>query len=330
MTTTEQAIEVLLATGKHRVIRLLGERELHKGEQRQVTCVIVDSEATSADPLTACPVELGMLKVAFNPGDLSSIVATDSLSMLNDPGVPSEPGAEAVHGITAEQLAGQHFDLDAIAQFLVGVDFIIAHNAGYDRPVLTRSIPFLADFQWACSMSEIDWKGLGISSRSLDYLAYKAGFYFSAHRAVADCEALLEVLSFPFADTGPSIFRLNETRAGKTWTLLCTGAKFELREAMKQRRYRWNPGDTGDVPEKCWTTPELKTRRELLAEMIWISENIFTGADANISAICLDSKTRYAEGGRRAAFTQKRTLNIHQTITKIQSMNADQQSSAAG
>lgn len=334
MTTPEQiqsAIKLLEDVGQYRIIKALPKPAYQRdpnvrdpnASRPPVVCVIVDSEATSSDPASAIPIELGMLKVGFDPGDPASIVALDSLEMLNDPGIASTEGAQAAHGIAPEELVGKSFDQERVAQFLQGVDYVIAHNARYDRPVLSRAIPVFDEMRWQCSMKEVDWAGLGISSRALDYLIYKAGYFHAGHRALADCEALLAVLSHQFLEGISPLQSMHEGLADKAWILLCVGAPFETKDAMKQRGYRWNPGDTpGDVPVKCWSTPEIIGKPALLDELAWLeSEGYKRRAGAAVMAIPMTAATRYSEGARLKAYTSsgKREVVLRASIAKLTS-----------
>lgn len=316
----EAAAKLLAASKEYRVIKAIMPPEYLGNETRDVVCVLADCEATSRDPLTAHPIELGMLKIGFNHNEPGSLIVMDCLEMLNDPGVPSEPGAEAVHGISQEELNGQKFDLQKINEFLSGVHYVIAHNAAYDRPVLSRAIPELAGFRWLCSMKDVDWASLGISSRALDYLIYKAGYFHEAHRALADCIALNAVLSHPFLDGIAPLFAMCEAGEDIAWTILCTGAPFDAKDIMKQRGYRWNPGDaTGDIPIKCWMTPELIGKQAMLDEFLWLQANVYRNQEsATVVVIPMDSNIRYSERAKKSAYVAKSTVGIARAIAKLE------------
>lgn len=314
-----QAVDLLERSNQFRVIKAVADPQYKPNEKRPVTCAIVDCEATSNVVATAIPIELGMMKVGFDPSDLSSIVSIDKLSMLNDPLIPSEPGALAVHGISDAELKGQRFDQARIASFLTGVDFIIAHNASYDRPVLSRSIPLFNDMQWMCSMKDVDWAGMGISSRALDYLLYRAGFFHEAHRALADCVALHAVVTHRYLDGIPPLFAMNESRNDMNWIILCDGAPFEAKDAMKSRGYRWNPGDVeGEIPTKCWTTPELTGKPALLNELEWLMAEVYKNRPtASLTAMPIDSLIRYSEGSRLKSFNKKTLIGLEASIASL-------------
>lgn len=315
----QAAVELLESTDQFRILKAINPPQYHPDRAFPVTCVIVDSEATSSDPATARAIELGMIKVGFDPLDPSRFTAIDSFSMLNDPGVPSVPGAQAVHGISDDELAGHKFDQDEISEFLNGVDFVIAHNSAYDRPVLSRDVPALASMPWMCSMKQIPWAELKVSSRALDYLVFRAGFFHLGHRALADCEALFAVLCHRFADGITPLQFLAEAREDQSWIILCEGAPFDAKDAMKDRGYRWNPGDRpGDIPVKCWSTPELDMDSKLLVELTWLFDEIYSKNEkVHLSFLPMNSSIRYSQDDRLVAFTKRQKLSLAGSVEQM-------------
>jgi DNA polymerase-3 subunit epsilon len=103
-------------------------------------------------------------------------------------------------------LTGCRLDEDRIAALLEGDPLVIAHHTRFDRPFVEARLPHLSELGWACSMSDIDWKREGIGSCKLDYIAGHMGWFFDAHRAEADCQALLAVLDRPLPRSGRTGF----------------------------------------------------------------------------------------------------------------------------
>src|SRR3546814_18207853 len=69
-------------------------------------------------------------------------------------------------GSTSDMVAGKTIDFVAAAQ-VAGDSLIVAHNAGFDRRVVERFCPQLANNRWACSFSEIPWTAHGFESAKL-------------------------------------------------------------------------------------------------------------------------------------------------------------------
>ena len=73
-----------------------------------------------------------------------------------------------------------------------------------------------------------------------------AGFFHQAHRAVDDCHALLEILSFELPTTGTSALAVLLERARKkTMRLWAEQSPFDLKDTLKRRGYRWCDGSDG-------------------------------------------------------------------------------------
>ena len=60
----------------------------------------------------------------------------------------------------------------------------------------------VAGKSWASSRCDVSWCKEGFDDVKLRYLAMLSGLYYNAHRAVADCEAAIELLSRPLPVAG--------------------------------------------------------------------------------------------------------------------------------
>lgn len=334
----EDAVALVSSSDQFKVLSLLKKPELiekggdWKKSDNQIICVIADCEATSADPATAAPIELGMLKIVFsitgskndNDHDDGSIEfeLIDSISILNDPGIASEPGAFAAHGISQEEIAGHSFDQAKINEFLEGVEFVIAHNARYDRPVLSRHIPKLAEMPWSCTFKEIPWGEMGISARSLEHLLFKAGHFHSGHRALEDCYALLKVVTHPYLGECAPLVALNHFRSLSTWVILCDNAPFDKKDLMRVRGYKWNAGD-GSIPYKVWSSPEISGDADLLTEFLWLTQNVYPSDAAKITSIPVDASIRYADNQASQSYAKRRSFTIASAVAKLRTNLAD-------
>lgn len=286
-----QALGILTASGQFKTLRIVQPPHYlgnftGKSKEHDIVAV-VDCEATSGDPETACPIELGATKLAVHRASGKVVAYLESLSMLEDPGVPSLPGAQAVHGIAPEALAGKKFDSEAVQKFLWGVDYVVAHNAGYDRPVLSRRFPVFDALRWVCSMREVNWAGRGCSSRALEYLLFKACLTHNAHRALADAEALAALLSYEFPATGTNgpgaahnanaFMELGAMAYSHGYQVIAVGAEFDAKDIMKARGYRWNSGDgtDGTFKAKAWSSPVVYSEQDLDTEIKWLAANAY-------------------------------------------------------
>lgn len=169
-------------------------RELKPDERTGFAC-IVDVETTGLS-YTDEAIELGMLLFAFDRTTGAVLGIVDEYVGLREPTVPISPGAQAVHGISLEQLRGQRLDFDRVESLLTQADVIIAHNVAFDRRFLTRLSDTAAEKPWLCSMAGVDWRTKGSRSRKLqDLLAMYRITTPNAHRALDDVYGVLYLLA---------------------------------------------------------------------------------------------------------------------------------------
>ena len=156
--------------------------------------LIVDIETTGLDPVGDRIIELACLPFHFSSeGVLYDVLP--GYAGFEDPGQPLHEEVIRLTGITDDQLRGQKLDDQIVTSLATPANLIIAHNAAFDRCFLERRFPLFVDKPWACSMGQVPWAEEGLGSAKLDYLLGRLGFFFDDHRAMADCRAVLHLLS---------------------------------------------------------------------------------------------------------------------------------------
>lgn len=167
----------------------------------------VDVETTGLDPDTDEVVEFAISLFAFQPHSGEIVGIVDQYSGLRDPGRPIPSRASAIHGIGDADVKGKRLN-DRLIRALVGQsEFLIAHNASFDRPFVERLYPEARDKIWLCSMNGVPWKRLGFPSKGLQNLLKAHGINPGrAHRGLDDVEAALALLSTTARD-GTQYFR---------------------------------------------------------------------------------------------------------------------------
>ena len=232
--------------------------------------LVVDVESTGLDTQADKIIELGMVRGQYSPsqGRITSI--SGALSRFEDPGVPISEEITQITGITDEDVAGQAFDEQEVAQWFAGDPLVIAHNASFDRPMMDRRFPAFAKAGWGCTVSEIDWKALGYEARKLEYLLFKHGYFYEGHRAAIDCLATAWLLH-----VNPDAFgHLLASVRQPTITIKAFGAPFDVKDTLKARGYRWHGGDAGS--NKCWWTTVAE--KDLDAEQAFLDATYHNGA----------------------------------------------------
>lgn len=319
----QAAVELLETTGRYRLLQHVPTPIYNPNGHLpgHIRLAVVDCEATDGDPQTAHPIELGIVKVAVDLESGTLLGFIDSLSQLEAPSVPIQPAAQATHQIAHEELAGKRFDDQAVESFLSDVDLVVAHNAGFDRPVLARRLPVFDRMAWACTMRDVDWHSRGCSSRALEYLLFKAGMFHNGHRAMADCEATAALLGHTqglgHADN-PSHTVLQELLKNaytSPFHILAVGSDFDAKDRLKQRDYQWNAGDgrDGRFPVKCWSSPSLADEHALQDELRWLASNAYQpGAlqRSEVIVVSTSALTRYSEQAARLAMASAIRINL--------------------
>ena len=250
--------------------------------------VLLDTETTGLDQSKEKIIELAMVVV-----DVCTVTGLPCgpvtvFDEFDDPGKPISSEIEQLTGISNDMVKGQRLNEARIAELLEGVDVVVAHNAGFDRPFVEARVSGFETLPWACSVSDIDWKAAGQSSAKLEILALRLGWFYDAHRAEADCHALLKVLcSEPIEGQGTGLARLITAASQIAYRLQATGAPFETKDLLKARGYRWNN------EQRVWGT-RLSGEDALQTELAWLQTNVYKGRNARVQVETLKAHTLYS------------------------------------
>lgn len=156
----------------------------------------IDVETTGLDPKKDEVIELCLILFSFNRETYEIIEIMDTYSGLREPFIPIKRAATKVHGITKKSIRGMCLDHDRIEAMLEKTEFLVAHNANFDRGFVEPLFPVSSAKPWFCSMNGIDWGNKGCASKGLQNLLKDHGIEVSqAHRATDDAKAAVELLS---------------------------------------------------------------------------------------------------------------------------------------
>lgn len=253
-----------------------------------LTLVVLDTETTGLNSSRDRIIELAMLRVRVDRATGLPVGSVEVYDGLEDPGQPISAEVQALTGITDEMVSGQHLDEARIASLLSGVDLVIAHNAGFDRPFCEARFAGFVDVDWACSFADIDWKREGRSSAKLEQLAQAEGWFYDAHRAEMDCHALLAILCRPLATDGATAMtRLLRARTAPSYLLQASQAPFEAKDVLKSRAYRWN------AEQRVWAI-RLADEEALALECDWLKASVYGGRSARVQVEKLDARVKYS------------------------------------
>lgn len=295
--TPEQMAQQLDQHPDYRVLRRLvpvldhgqAPADAAAGVQR---VLVLDTETTGLSHASDKIIELAMLLVQVDAATGQPFGPVETFEGFEDPGMPIPEVAKQVTGITDEMVRGQRLD-DAQVQALIDrADLVVAHNAGFDRPFVEARFPCFAHKPWACSFADIDWKALGAESAKLSALAQDQGWFYDAHRALVDCQALLQVLGQRVGNDGGDgpvngLQRLMAAVARPSFKLRATGSPFDSKDKLKARGYRWD----GDA--KVWFC-SLGSEAALESELAWLQAEVYGGRRAQVDVEALDALKRFS------------------------------------
>ncbi|NDA90369.1 MAG: 3'-5' exonuclease [Alphaproteobacteria bacterium] len=201
-------------------------------------------------------------------------------------------------GINDDMVRGHKIEENAVADYMQGVDLIIAHNAQFDRTFLETTFPSLPAKAWGCLMYDVDWDKEGISSRKLEYIAYKFGFFHEGHRAINDCLAGVHLLAQKLPNSQvPVLKELLVQSAAIRFKLYTVNSPYDSKELLKSRGYRWSMNQNDKY--RAWSI-EL-TEDKVAEEINYLRSNIYNTSSINIPVQILDAYNRFSSTNNKSS-----------------------------
>jgi len=204
--------------------------------------------------------ELALRRFVYNKVTNQLVAPLDCYNELNEPTDLSllTQEIQEITGITPEKLKGKKIDFNEVKALIDSCDFLIAHNADFDKDKVLRYLPNLKK-KWLCSFKLLDWKKHGVAVQTLECLALFFGFDFEAHRASNDVDATLHLL-----DVSGMFTELVSQRTSEYHKCVITGyideyQKTEVKEYIKKQESFGYKFDFTKVPEPHWYCSYIKT-----------------------------------------------------------------------
>jgi DNA polymerase-3 subunit epsilon len=252
--------------------------------------LIVDIETTGLDPASDRIIELACLPFHFSSeGVLYDVLP--AYAGFEDPGQPLPEEVVRLTGITDDQLLGRKLDDETVTALASPANLIIAHNAAFDRCFLERRFPLFVDKPWACSFGQVPWTEEGLGSTKLDYLLSRFGFFFDDHRAMADCRAVLHLLSLTLPSGRPILPLLLANARRRAFRIWALEAPIECKDLLKERGYRWSNG--ADGRPRAWFRD--LDRDLVVAEELFLAEKIYDGGACRHELFRIDYSNRFSD-----------------------------------
>ncbi len=298
--TATRMAALLEAHPDYRVLRRLQPRLTwpDRGDQAVCRVAVLDTETTGLDHSKDRIIELALVRVDVDVQTGLPVGGMQVYDGLEDPGLTIPREVQEITGISNEMVQGKRLDEAVVARLLDGVDLVIAHNAGFDRPFCEARMPVFRQLAWACSFADVDWREQGRRSAKLESLAFENGWFYDAHRAEMDCHALLAVLAEKLPKgSSTGLARLIEQAAKPSYRLMATNAPFDAKDQLKARGYRWN------AEQKVWHT-RIGDSKSLDMEFAWLKENAYHQRSVVVQFERLDAGVRYSSRSGEVLFHQ--------------------------
>ena len=232
-----------------------------------VVAAVLDVETTGLNHLKDEIIQIAIRPFFVNPqtGEVSGLKKT--IVALQQPSQPLPPIITSITGFTDEDLEGHAIDWARISRILSKCQFIIAHNASFDRKWVDAALrkngqPAPEDAIWGCSMTQVDWTPVVRCSKALEVLCAWHGYYYDSHNAVADVDATLHLLR-----KNGYMQELFTNASAPDYHVFAANSLREENTILKQGRYRWNP-ELG-----CWWKA-TNNQKEAEKECLWLKENL--------------------------------------------------------
>ena len=228
------------------------------------TLLVVDVETTGLDPKTDVMIEFAAAELRYTD-DGRIVQHVDTYSWLEDPGRPLPPEITEITGLRDDDLNGKQIPARA-EELIADADLIVSHNAAFDWAFARQRWPDAVDEKvWGCSFKQIDWSGLGFPAAKQELLTRFHGFFYDAHRAETDVEALVKLLQMrPERDAPTYLKQLLDYLKDTRYRVLAVGTPYAAKDELKQRGYHW------DGERRVWWTTARKAEAE--AEKQWLGE----------------------------------------------------------
>ena len=259
------------------ILKKLGKPapELLITDQECISIAFLDTETTGVNKTSDKIIELALKVVTFEKASGKIVSIDREYESFNDPGEEISQEITMLTGISDEMVEGQSIDWERVDAILKDAEIVVAHNAGFDRAFVDRYSSVSPNKIWACSMQDIDWLSRGFTSSKQELLCYWHGFYFDAHRAMNDVDALIHLLIHPSYETERPLLELIENSQKPTYVIFATNFNYDpvKKDIVKANKYRWNAEDK--VWYKTVSIDDLDKEKDWLTVAIY--DFIFEG-----------------------------------------------------
>lgn len=157
---------------------------------------LINVKTTGLEPGSDEIIEFGAQLFAFDKSSGEIFGVVDEYFGLRQPSYSIHPKPGVLSTLTMKMLRGRSLDAAKIESILDRAEFLVAHNADFDRRFVSKLFAKAQEKLWICSMRQIDWFEEGCPDRKLPTLLRHFGLPApDSHRARAHVTASIELLS---------------------------------------------------------------------------------------------------------------------------------------
>ena len=248
-----------------------------------VTIGFLDTETTGLDKQNDEIIELALKVVKFEEGTGKIVSIDHEYESFNEPDGHIDEGIILINGITDEMVKGKSIDWSTVDAILQEVDIIVSHNASFDRGFMDRYSTISKNTVWACTIGDIDWLERGFTNTKQELLCHWHGFYFDAHRAMNDVNALIHLVTHQHYNGNRPVLELIGNAGKPLYVIHATDFPYDeiKKNTIKANGYHWN------ATEKLWykmvSLTDLENEKEWLTGVVY--ETYFKGLVEEINIV---------------------------------------------
>jgi DNA polymerase-3 subunit epsilon len=145
-------------------------------------------------------------------------------------------------GITNEMVAGKKIDWDVVNDIIKLADGCVSFNAAFDRPFLDLKVESCTKRPWADAYTQIPWESYNYPKINLEALCYYHGFFYEAHRAIADVKALINLLqnNEPILEASNYFNILLSEIVKNSYVIIAKKTPFSKKDFLTNNKMSWN------------------------------------------------------------------------------------------
>ena len=242
---------------------------ISNGESLNIT--FLDTETTGTNRLNDEIIEIAIKEIEFEKDSGKIIKITNQYESFNEPSKEIDEKITKLTGIDNKTVKNKLIDWNEIDSILKNTDIIAAHNAKFDRAFVDRYSSISPSKIWGCTINDIDWFEKGFPSQKQELLCYWHGFYFEAHRAMNDVDALIQLLVHSHYGKYRPILELIKNARKTRFKILVSNFPYneQKKDKIKGDGYKWS------TKNKIWYKEVGKN--DLILERKFLSSIIYNG-----------------------------------------------------